>query len=330
LIPVPLLIKPVDSSQADEISKDCLLQVTDLSIGIRRTDWFLQLTEGVSFDLAEGEIHGLIGESGCGKSITSLAVMGLLPHPGGALLSGRVCFRNENIFKMDEARLNRLRGAKVSMIFQEPFAAMNPLIRIEKQMLEIFEYHPVDFDRHQKIRSLLSEVGLTDHGRILRSYPHELSGGMLQRIMIAMSLLLDPEVLIADEPTTALDVTVQAQIMNLIVRLREERKMSVLLISHNIGLMAQYADRISVMYAGQVVEKNETVPFLAHPNHPYSRGLMGAIPTLDQGNHPIVSEPGNYPAGCRFRKRCPLATEQCISRPPQKTLSSKGSYLCHY
>jgi ABC-type dipeptide/oligopeptide/nickel transport system ATPase component len=125
----------VDSSQADEISKDCLLQVTDLSIGIRRTDGFLQLTEGVSFDLAEGEIHGLIGESGCGKSITSLAVMGLLPHPGGALLSGRVCFRNENIFKMDEARLNKLRGAKVSMIFQEPFAAMNPLIRIEKQML---------------------------------------------------------------------------------------------------------------------------------------------------------------------------------------------------
>jgi len=326
----------VDPTNLDEISRDHILSVIDLSIGIGRTSGVLQLTDGVSFDLTEGQIHGLIGESGCGKSITSLAVMGMLPEPGGILLSGEIMFRGKNIFQMDETRLNRLRGTKVSMIFQEPFAAMNPLIRIEKQMLEIFEYHSVDFDRHKKIRSLLSEVGLTDHGRILRSYPHELSGGMLQRIMIAMSLLLDPEVLIADEPTTALDVTVQAQIMNLIVRLREERKMSVLLISHNIGLMAQYADCISVMYAGQVVEENETEPFLAHPSHPYSRGLMGAIPRLDQSDHPIVSipgqvpEPGNYPAGCRFRKRCSLATEQCISRPPKKTEGSNGSYLCHY
>ncbi len=326
----------MDPASSDELPRDNILSVTDLSIGIHRTDGILQLTDRVSFDLTEGEIHGLIGESGCGKSITSLAVMGMLPEPGGTLLSGEIMFRGKNIFQMDESRLNKLRGAKVSMIFQEPFAAMNPLIRVEKQMLEIFEYHTVDFDRRKKIRSLLSEVGLTDHGRILRSYPHELSGGMLQRIMIAMSLLLDPEVLIADEPTTALDVTVQAQIMNLIIRLREERKMSVLFISHNIGLMAQYADRISVMYAGQVVEENETVPFLAHPNHPYSKGLMGAIPRLDQSDHPIVSipgqvpEPGNYPAGCRFRQRCTLATEQCISRPPQKNLGSKGSYLCHY
>lgn len=336
MIRVLQLIEPVDPTNSDELSRDYILSVSDLSIGIGRAGGVLQLTDKVSFDLAEGQIHGLIGESGCGKSITSLAVMGMLPEPGGTLLSGEIIFRGKNIFQMDETRLNRLRGPKVSMIFQEPFAAMNPLIRIEKQMLEIFEYHPVDFDRHKKIRSLLSEVGLTDHGRILRSYPHELSGGMLQRIMIAMSLLLDPEVLIADEPTTALDVTVQAQIMNLILRLREERRMSVLLISHNIGLMAQYADCISVMYAGQVVEKNEIEPFLAHPSHPYSRGLMGAIPRLDLSDHTIVSipgqvpEPGNYPSGCRFAERCSLANEECLSPPPKKNGGSKGIYLCHY
>ena len=193
------------------------------------------------------------------------------------------------------------------MIFQEPFAAMNPLIRVGEQMLEVFEYHSKDFDEHQKIRDLLNEVGLTDHERILKSFPHELSGGMLQRIMIAMSLLLDPDLLIADEPTTALDVTVQAQIMSLIVRLCKERRMSVLLISHNISLMAQYADRISVMYAGQIVESNDLVSFLENPSHPYSKGLMRAIPTLDQENkkiisiHGLVPEPGIIQEGVVLR-----------------------------
>ena len=201
-----------------------LLEVSDLSIGINRPDGVLSLTDRVSFHLNQGEVLGLIGESGCGKSITSLAIMGMLPEPGGTLLSGKIQFLEQDIFSLDESGLNQLRGQKISMIFQEPFAAMNPLIRIGDQMREVFDYHPVDFDMHQKIKYLLDEVGLTDHPRILQSYPHELSGGMLQRIMIAMSLLLDPDLLIADEPTTALDVTVQAQIMNLIVRLKRERK----------------------------------------------------------------------------------------------------------
>ena len=313
-----------------------LLQVSDLSIGIERTDQMLKLTDRVSFDIRGGEIHGLIGESGCGKSISSLAIMGMLPEPGGTLLSGTIRFRNEDIFSLDQTGLNALRGDKISMIFQEPFAAMNPLIRIGDQMLEVFEYHSSDFDGKQKIRDLLNEVGLTDHERILKSFPHELSGGMLQRIMIAMSLLLDPDLLIADEPTTALDVTVQAQIMSLIVRLCKERKMSVLLISHNISLMAQYADRISVMYAGQIVESNDMVSFLENPSHPYSRGLMRAIPTLDQENKHIISirgqvpEPGNYPRGCRFKDRCPDATKQCVDEPPEKIVQNKGKYRCHY
>lgn len=203
-------------------------------------------------------------------------------------------------------------------------------------MLEVFDYHPVDFDKHQKIKHLLDEVGLTDHPRILQSYPHELSGGMLQRIMIAMSLLLDPDLLIADEPTTALDVTVQAQIMNLIMRLKRERKMSVLLISHNISLMAQYTDRIAVMYAGQIVESNHTESFLKEPNHPYSKGLMHAIPTLDQQQRKITSipgqvpEPGKYQQGCRFKSRCIHATDLCLSDPPEKTADKEGSYRCHY
>ena len=203
-----------------------ILQVEDLSIGIKKSDQTIPLSDGVSFQLYPGEIHGLIGESGCGKSITSLAIMGLLPEPGGVLLSGSVKLGDNNIFTLQEERLNQLRGNEISMIFQEPFAAMNPLIRIGDQMLEVFEYHQADCNPDQKIGELLNEVGLTEHQRILQSYPHELSGGMLQRIIIAMSLLLNPDVLIADEPTTALDVTVQAQIMNLIVRLRNQRKMS--------------------------------------------------------------------------------------------------------
>jgi len=237
---------------------------------------------------------------------------------------------------LDESGLNQLRGQNISMIFQEPFAAMNPLIRVGEQMLEVFDYHSVGFDKHQKINDLLNEVGLTDHARILKSYPHELSGGMLQRIMIAMSLLLDPDLLIADEPTTALDVTVQAQIMNLIVRLKRERKMSVLLISHNISLMAQYTDRISVMYAGQIVESNDTASFLDDPKHPYSKGLMHAIPSLDQREGKILSipgqvpEPGKYPPGCRFKSRCRDATDECLAEPPEKNLKNHGRYRCHY
>ncbi len=326
----------METDYSIEGRESSLLQVSDLSIGIERIDQMLQLTDRVSFDIRGGEIHGLIGESGCGKSISSLAIMGMLPEPGGTLLSGTIRFRNEDIFSLDQAGLNALRGDKISMIFQEPFAAMNPLIRIGDQMLEVFEYHSSDFDGNQKIRDLLNEVGLTDHERILKSFPHELSGGMLQRIMIAMSLLLDPELLIADEPTTALDVTVQAQIMSLIVRLCKERKMSVLLISHNISLMAQYADRISVMYAGQIVESNDMVPFLENPFHPYSRGLMRAIPTLDQENNQITSirgqvpEPGKYPRGCRFKDRCSDATEQCLDEVPEKISQNKGKYRCHY
>ena len=326
----------METSIEVEEKPDCLLRVSDLSIGIDRPDGVLALTDRVSFHLLEGEILGLIGESGCGKSISSLAIMGMLPEPGGTLLTGEVSFRDRNLFQLDESGLNQLRGQNISMIFQEPFAAMNPLIRVGEQMLEVFDYHSVDFDKHQKINDLLNEVGLTDHARILKSYPHELSGGMLQRIMIAMSLLLDPDLLIADEPTTALDVTVQAQIMNLIVRLKRERKMSVLLISHNISLMAQYTDRISVMYAGQIVESNDTASFLDDPKHPYSKGLMHAIPSLDQREGKILSipgqvpEPGKYPPGCRFKSRCRDATDECLAEPPEKNLKNHGRYRCHY
>ena len=326
----------MEPSIEEEEKPDCLLRLSDLSIGIDRPDGVLALTDRVSFHLLEGEILGLIGESGCGKSISSLAIMGMLPEPGGTLLTGEVSFRDRNLFQLDESGLNQLRGQNISMIFQEPFAAMNPLIRVGEQMLEVFDYHSVDFDKHQKINDLLNEVGLTDHARILKSYPHELSGGMLQRIMIAMSLLLDPDLLIADEPTTALDVTVQAQIMNLIVRLKRERKMSVLLISHNISLMAQYTDRISVMYAGQIVESNDTASFLDDPKHPYSKGLMHAIPSLDQREGKILSipgqvpEPGKYPPGCRFKSRCRDATDECLAEPPEKNLKNHGRYRCHY
>ncbi|HKP95589.1 MAG TPA: ABC transporter ATP-binding protein [Fibrobacteria bacterium] len=300
-----------------------LLEVEDLSIGFENEEGVAAITDRVSFAIRSGEAYGLVGESGCGKSVTCLSLLRLLPVPGGRVLSGRILFRGRDILKMSAEELRDLRGGSIGMIFQEPGAALNPLWPIKRQLLEPFRYHAHAGDPERRIRSLLDRVGIADPDRVLSAYPHQLSGGMLQRVMIAMALSLNPALLIADEPTTALDVTVQAQIMELIGDLRRETDAAVLMVTHNLNLVAQYADRVGVMYAGRMAEESPVDDFLRRTLHPYSQGLLSALPRLDAGADaglmkPIpgqVPRPSEYLSGCRFRDRCPHAFEPCGRKP---------------
>ena len=311
-----------------------LLEVEDLSIGFQSDQGLVAITEKVSFQIHPGEAYGLVGESGCGKSVTCLALLKLLPMPGGKVLSGRVLFKGRDILTMTPEELRRIRGGEIGMIFQEPGAALNPLWPIRKQLLEPFLYHPYQGDPLKRITSLLDRVGIADPERVLSAYPHQLSGGMLQRVMIAMALSLNPALLIADEPTTALDVTVQAQIMELIEDLRREFKTAVLMITHNLNLIAQYADRVAVMYAGRIAEKGPVEGFLARPSHPYSQGLLAALPKLDgihQRMAPIpgqVPRPSEYASGCRFRERCPQAFAACVEKPDIYSIGPGHTAAC--
>ncbi|MDB5105084.1 MAG: Peptide transporter ATP-binding protein [Fibrobacteres bacterium] len=313
-----------------------LLEVEELSIGFEGDQGVTAITDKVSFTIRPGEAYGLVGESGCGKSVTCLSLLKLLPVPGGRVLSGRILFRGRDILKMNPEELRNLRGGEIGMIFQEPGAALNPLWPIRRQLLEAFHYHDYKGDPQQRIRTLLDRVGIADPDRILSAYPHQLSGGMLQRVMIAMALSLNPALLIADEPTTALDVTVQAQIMELIEDLRREFNASVLMVTHNLNLIAQYADRVGVMYAGRLVEESPVEDFLDRTLHPYSAGLLAALPRLDRESgaaslRPIpgqVPRPADYLEGCRFRDRCPHAFEACVAKPDLFPMGSSHTVAC--
>jgi peptide/nickel transport system ATP-binding protein len=300
---------------------DPLLHVENLSIGFTGEDGTVPVTDAVSFDIDEKEIFGLAGESGCGKTITALAVLRLLPRPGARVLSGEITFKGRSLLSLTMQELREVRGREISMIFQEPSAALNPLLRIRKQLFELFEYHSTPDDPSARVREVLRRVGFPDPDRILDAYPHELSGGMLQRVMIAMAVVLRPSLVIADEPTTALDVTVQAQIMELLGEMQRETGTSVLLITHNLSLIAQYANRVAIMYAGRIVEHGDCSVFFDKPLHPYSRGLLRALPDIYAGVPTIepipgqVPQPRDYAPGCRFSDRCPFAFEPCKNRP---------------
>jgi oligopeptide transport system ATP-binding protein len=296
-----------------------LLRVRDLRTWFRTDDGLVKAVDGVSFDLARGETLGIVGESGCGKSVTAMSVMGLVAPPG-YLAGGSIELDGEDLARASEDRLRELRGNRIGMIFQDPMTSLNPFLTVERQLTEVLERHRQVSHRAARARSIemLERVGIADASTRIRDYPHQFSGGMRQRVMIAMSLLCEPELLIADEPTTALDVTIQAQILDLVRDLVRDSGTSVILITHDLGVVAGMTDRILVMYAGKVVEEGETGALFEAPLHPYTAGLLASVPRLDQaGGEDLVPIPGlpphpsNLPPGCPFHPRCPRVMERC-------------------
>ncbi|WP_410499872.1 ABC transporter ATP-binding protein [Chitinibacter sp. S2-10] len=313
-----------------------LLSVNNLGVDFTTHDGVVSAVNGVSFELDRGQTLGIVGESGSGKSQTVLAMMGLLAKNGKA--SGEVAFEGKNLLTMHTRELNRIRGNRVAMIFQDPMTSLNPYLTVERQMTEVLELHKNMTRRAAKTRAieLLEAVKIPEAARRVEMYPHEFSGGMRQRVMIAMALLCEPEVLIADEPTTALDVTVQAQIITLMRDLQRDFGTAIVMITHDLGVVAGLCDRVMVMYGGRVMEQGTAEQIFYQPSHPYTVGLLGALPRLDHDGDTLVSIPGNppnmaqMPKGCAFSERCSLVGEQCLAeRPVLQTVSNGVLRACH-
>ena len=306
--------------------QEVLLEVKEL-----RTEFFSSKTSSVtavadvSFDINKGEILGLVGESGCGKSVTSLSIMQLLKDTPGKITNGQIIFDGVDLVKTPAEELRKIRGGKMSMIFQEPMSALNPSMRIDKQMIETIRLHS-NMTKDQALAhaaEMLKKVGIPDPPRVLKNYPHQLSGGMSQRVMIAMAMSNDPKLLIADEPTTALDVTIQAQILDLMKKIQKEEQSSILLITHDLGVVAEMCSRVIVMYAGKIVEEAPVEVLFGNPSHPYTQGLIASVPKLGSGVKVLPSIPGSVPdlaampEGCRFAPRCKYATDKCRKMNPE-------------
>ncbi len=315
-------------------STEPVLDITNLRISFGTRS---EAVRGLSLRIRRGETHCLVGESGCGKSISALSVMNLLPKVA-TRSADHIRFHQQDLLKLPEREMARLRGNKIAMIFQEPMTSLNPAYTIGSQMAEVLERHRRATRRQalDKAADLLARVGVTAPGMRLDQYPHQLSGGLRQRVMIAMALMCDPELLIADEPTTALDVTVQAQILRLLQEIQQERGLALLMITHDLGVVARMANRVSVMYAGQVVESGPVQPLFAAPSHPYTRGLLACVPVPGSGQSgaPLGSIPGTVPrlgpgfTGCGFRDRCSHATPECAGAVPTRSPGQGHDYLC--
>jgi peptide/nickel transport system ATP-binding protein len=301
-----------------------LLEVDKVKIAFKADKEEIVSVEEVSFKIKPGETIGIVGESGCGKSVTSLSIMGLLGK-NGRVTNGQILFGDEDLANVSEQRLREIRGNEISMIFQEPMTSLNPVFSIGNQMMEGIKLHlkMSSKDAKKYAIEMLNKVGIPRAEEIFNEYPHALSGGMRQRVMIAMALSCKPKLLIADEPTTALDVTIQAQILQLMKDLQEDFEMAIMLITHDLGVIAEVADRVIVMYAGQVVEEADIFTLFKDPKHPYTQGLMASIPHLEyETEQRLESIPGsvpsvkNMPRGCRFHTRCSYATAQCLNEQP--------------
>ena len=301
-----------------------LLEVRGLTTAFQTGRGEISAIEDVSFDLDEGEILGIVGESGSGKSVTALTIMGLLPQPPARIAAGSVRFAGEELTTASQSRMEKIRGAGISMVFQEPMTSLNPVFTIGEQIMETVRAHERMSAAAQRNRAIemLDRVGIPSATRRLNDYPHQISGGQRQRVMIAMSLACRPKLLIADEPTTALDVTIQAQVLDLLMDLRDELGMAIIVITHNMGVIAEVADRVLVMYAGRIVEQSPVAGLFDAPQHPYTRGLLACVPTLEQDRHRLVaipgalSEPARRPPGCRFAPRCTFRVEACRAAIP--------------
>jgi len=304
-----------------------LLDVRGLTTAFQTGRGEINAVEDVSFSVAPGEILGIVGESGSGKSVTALTIMGLLPQPPARIVAGQVMFEGQELTKLSDRQMQRIRGPGISMIFQEPMTSLNPVFTIGDQITETIKAHErlSQSDLRKRAVEMLDKVGIPSAVRRMDDYPHQMSGGQRQRVMIAMALACRPRLLIADEPTTALDVTIQAQILDLLMDLRDETGMSVMIITHNMGVIAETADRVVVMYSGRIVEQAPVATIFDAPRHPYTRGLLECVPSLGDDRPRLAAipgtlpEPGRRPPGCRYSPRCAHAIEACRAAIPPLT-----------
>ena len=316
-----------------------LLEVRDLHVEFRTRDGVAKAVNGVTYGVDEGETLAVLGESGSGKSVTAQAVMGILDTPPGRITGGEVMFQGRDLLKLKEEERRRIRGAEMAMIFQDALSALNPVITVGDQLAEMFTVHRglSRKDARAKAVELMDRVRIPAARERVRQYPHQFSGGMRQRIMIAMAIALEPALIIADEPTTALDVTVQAQVMELLAELQREYRMGLILLTHDLGVVADVADRIAVMYAGRIVESAPVHDIYKAPAHPYTRGLLDSIPRLDHKGRELYAIKGlppnltRIPPGCPFHPRCPLARDVCTTDdPPLYEVSGTRGSACHF
>jgi oligopeptide transport system ATP-binding protein len=327
------------SSRAELAPGQHLLEVEDLAVEFRTRDGVVHAVDGVTYTLDPGETLAILGESGSGKSVSAQAIMGILDMPPAFITRGEVRYRGTNLLELPEDQRRRIRGARISMIFQDALSALNPVFPVGWQIGEMFRIHrgASKGEAQEKAIELMERVRIPSARERVGDYPHQFSGGMRQRVMIAMALALSPDILIADEPTTALDVTVQAQIMDLLAELQKDSGMGLILITHDLGVVAQVADRVAVMYAGRIVETANIDDLYRNPAHPYTEGLIASIPRLEQKGkslNPIGGSPPNLmrvPSGCSFHPRCPHMRERCRSdEPPLYEVSADRLSACHY
>lgn len=310
-----------------------LLEIKSLNVLFRTSKFPVNVVTNTSFDIKESEVFGLVGESGCGKSLTALSIMGILPP--NAYAEGTIDFRGQNLFTLDAESMRQLRGKEIAMIFQEPMTSLNPVLTIGYQISEVMTTHLgiSQKDSLDRALNLLKYVKMPSPEIRLKEYPHQLSGGMRQRVMIAMAIACNPALLIADEPTTALDVTIQAQILDLLNKLKEEKKMSILLITHDLGIIAENAARVAIMYAGRIVELSDVRTLFNRPSHPYTRGLLDSLPK--EREKPLKPIPGsvphydNMPSGCKFSDRCRFVVPECKIKEPELKIFENAN-LSHF
>jgi peptide/nickel transport system ATP-binding protein len=326
----------------DALTDDPILSVRDLRTYFFTDDGVLPSVDGVSFDIERGKTLGLVGESGSGKSVSALSILGLIPQPPGKIVGGEILFEGRDLTEFSERELRKVRGNDISMIFQEPMTSLNPVYTVGNQIIEAIQLHQdVNYkEARQQAIDMLERVGIPSPYERVDEYPHQMSGGMKQRAMIAMALACKPKLLIADEPTTALDVTIQAQILDLLRELQEEMGMSILFITHDLGVVAELCDDVAVMYAGRIAEYGSAETIFENPSHPYTIGLFSSLPQIDVDHTGrddrlyvipgMVPRPQDFPSGCRFRSRCEFATDQCSELPPVE-LQEEGHFsTCWY
>lgn len=307
-------------------NRNKILQVKDLQTTFFTDSGEIPAVDHIDFHVNEGEVLGIVGESGCGKSVTSLSIMGLVPKPPGEIVGGQILFEDRDLLEMSERQMREIRGNEIAMIFQEPMTSLNPLFTIGNQMIEAILIHEKKWSKKKasaRAVEMLKLVGLPRASDLMKEYPHQLSGGMRQRVMIAMALVCDPKVLIADEPTTALDVTIQAQILKLMKDLNTRLNTAVLLITHDLGVVAETCERVIVMYSGQIIEEASAKTIFENPQHPYTKGLIQSVPDMRYKKDRLYSIAGNVPRpgtikqGCRFAARCEFAFDRCLQESPE-------------